>query len=101
MTLPGAGVAVEAPEVIEQVDIQAKYHGYIERQKDDVARMAQQESMPIPADLDYAALNGLSIEVRQRLAQHRPQTVGQAGRIQGVTPAAIAVLLVHLKRLKG
>jgi tRNA uridine 5-carboxymethylaminomethyl modification enzyme len=101
MTLPGAGVAVEVSEVIEQVDIQAKYHGYIERQKDDVARMAQQESMPIPADLDYAVLNGLSIEVRQRLAQHRPQTVGQASRIQGVTPAAVAVLLVHLKRLKG
>jgi tRNA uridine 5-carboxymethylaminomethyl modification enzyme len=101
MTLPGAGAPVEVPEVIEQVDIQAKYHGYIERQKDDVARMAQQESMPIPADLDYAVLNGLSIEVRQRLAQHRPQTVGQASRIQGVTPAAVAVLLVHLKRLKG
>ena len=101
MTLPGAGMPVEALEVVEQVDIQAKYHGYIERQKEDVARMAQQESTAIPADLDYAALNGLSIEVRQRLAQHRPQTVGQASRIQGVTPAAIAVLLVHLKRLRG
>jgi len=101
MTLPGAGVAVEAADVVEQIEIQAKYHGYIERQKEDVARMAQQESAPIPTDLDYAALNGLSIEVRQRLAQHRPQTVGQAGRIQGVTPAAIAVLLVHLKSLRG
>ena len=101
MTLPGAGAPIEASEVIEQVDIQAKYHGYIERQKEDVAKMAQQESAPIPADLDYAQLNGLSIEVRQRLAQHRPQTVGQASRIQGVTPAAIAVLLVHLKRLRG
>ncbi|MEW6512462.1 MAG: tRNA uridine-5-carboxymethylaminomethyl(34) synthesis enzyme MnmG [Pseudomonadota bacterium] len=101
MTLPGAGVAVESTDVVEQVEIQAKYHGYIERQKEDVAKMAQQESTPIPADLDYAALNGLSIEVRQRLAQHRPQTVGQASRIQGVTPAAVAVLLVHLKRLHG
>jgi tRNA uridine 5-carboxymethylaminomethyl modification enzyme len=101
MTLPGSGDALAAVDVIEQVEIQAKYHGYIERQKEDVARMAAQEGMPIPADLDYAELNGLSIEVRQRLAQHRPQTVGQASRIQGVTPAAISILLVHLKRLRG
>ncbi len=101
MTLPGAGTPVAAAEVVEQVEIHAKYHGYIARQKDDVEKMAQQESTPIPADLDYAALNGLSIEVRQRLAQQRPQTVGQASRIQGVTPAAIAVLLVHLKRWRG
>jgi tRNA uridine 5-carboxymethylaminomethyl modification enzyme len=101
MTLPGAGTPIDAPDVIEQVDIQAKYHGYIERQKEDVAKMAQQEGMAIPADLDYAQLSGLSIEVRQRLAQHRPQTVGQASRIQGVTPAAISILLVHLKKLRG
>jgi tRNA uridine 5-carboxymethylaminomethyl modification enzyme len=63
--------------------------------------MAQQEGMAIPVELDYAQLNGLSIEVRQRLAQHRPQTVGQASRIQGVTPAAISILLVHLKKLRG
>jgi tRNA uridine 5-carboxymethylaminomethyl modification enzyme len=101
MTLPGAGVPVTAFEVVEQVEIQAKYHGYIERQKEDVAKMAAQENLPIPADLDYAALNGLSIEVRQRLAQHRPRTVGQASRIPGVTPAAISILLVHLKKLRG
>ncbi len=101
MTLPGAGAPLEAADIIEQVDIQAKYHGYIVRQKEEVAKMAAQENQPIPADLDYAALNGLSFEVRQCLAQHRPQTVGQASRIQGVTPAAIAVLLVHLKRLRG
>ncbi|MDI6750331.1 MAG: tRNA uridine-5-carboxymethylaminomethyl(34) synthesis enzyme MnmG [Rhodocyclaceae bacterium] len=101
MSLPGAGAPVEAPEVVEQVEIQAKYQGYIERQKEDVARMAAQENLPIPADLDYLQLTGLSIEVRQRLSQARPQTVGQASRIQGVTPAAIAVLLVHLKRLRG
>ncbi|MBS3936338.1 MAG: tRNA uridine-5-carboxymethylaminomethyl(34) synthesis enzyme MnmG [Sulfuritalea sp.] len=101
MSLPGAGEPGASADVVEQVEIQAKYHGYIERQKEDVARMAQQEGTPIPADLDYAALNGLSFEVRQRLAQHRPQTVGQASRIQGVTPAAIAVLLVHLKKLRG
>lgn len=101
MTLPGAGTPIAVPEVFEQVEIQAKYHGYIARQKEDVARMAEQENLAIPLGLDYARLNGLSIEVRQRLAQHRPQTVGQASRIQGVTPAAIAVLLVHLKRLRG
>lgn len=101
MTLSGAGTPVAAPEVVEQVEIHAKYHGYIERQKEDVAKMAQQESTPIPAELNYSALNGLSIEVRQRLAEQRPQTVGQASRIQGVTPAAIAVLLVHLKRWRG
>jgi tRNA uridine 5-carboxymethylaminomethyl modification enzyme len=101
MTLPGAGAPIEAADVIEQVDIQAKYQGYIERQKEEVARMAQQENLPIPADLDYMQLNGLSIEVRQRLSEARPQTVGQASRIPGVTPAAIAVLLVHLKRLRA
>ncbi|MEW6294121.1 MAG: tRNA uridine-5-carboxymethylaminomethyl(34) synthesis enzyme MnmG [Pseudomonadota bacterium] len=101
MTLPGAGAPIQGADVVEQVEIQAKYHGYIERQKEDVAKMAQQEGTPIPADLDYSMLNGLSFEVRQRLAQHRPQTVGQASRIQGVTPAAIAVLLVHLKKLRG
>jgi len=101
MTLPGAGAPIEAADVIEQVDIQAKYQGYIERQKEEVVRMAQQENLPIPADLDYMQLNGLSIEVRQRLSEARPQTVGQASRIPGVTPAAIAVLLVHLKRLRA
>ena len=101
MTLPGAAAPMVAEDVVEQVDIQAKYHGYIERQKEDVAKMAAQESLPIPADLDYAQLNGLSIEARQRLAQHRPQTVGQASRIQGITPATISILLVHLKKLRG
>jgi len=101
MSLPGAATTECAPAVIEQVDIQAKYHGYIERQKEDVMRMAGQENLAIPAELDYANINGLSIEIRQRLAQQRPQTVGQASRIQGVTPAAIAVLLVHLKKLRG
>ncbi len=101
MTLPGAGLPVAAAEVVEQVEIQAKYHGYIERQKEEVAKMATQESLQIPDELDYAQLNGLSIEVRQRLVQLRPQTVGQASRIPGVTPAAIAILLVHLKKRRG
>ena len=101
MTLPGAGAAIGAADVIEQVEIQAKYQGYIERQKEDVARMAAQEDAPIPADFDYAAVAGLSHEVRQKLAQQRPQTVGQASRMQGVTPAAISILLVNLKKLRG
>ena len=82
----------------EQIEIAAKYSGYVERQKDEVARQLAQESVPLPADLDYASVRGLSKEVQQRLGQHRPQTVGQASRIQGVTPAAIALLLVHMKR---
>jgi tRNA uridine 5-carboxymethylaminomethyl modification enzyme len=101
MTLPGAGEPVAASEVVDQVEIQAKYHGYIERQREEVAKMSAQESLSIPDEIDYAQLNGLSIEVQQRLAQHRPQTVGQASRIPGVTPAAISILLVHLKKLRG
>jgi len=85
-------------EIAEQVEIEAKYAGYIERQKDEVARQAAQESTGLPGDLDYLAVRGLSREVQQKLAQHRPETIGQASRIQGVTPAAIALLLVHLKR---
>jgi tRNA uridine 5-carboxymethylaminomethyl modification enzyme len=86
------------PAVREQVEIAAKYAGYIERQRDEVERQVSQESLPIPADMDYSAVRGLSREVQQKLAQHRPETLGQASRIQGVTPAAISLLLVHLKR---
>ncbi len=82
----------------EQVEIIAKYSGYIDRQKDEVARQLGQERLPIPADMDYQGVRGLSREVQQKLAQHRPETIGQASRIQGVTPAAISLLLVHLKR---
>jgi tRNA uridine 5-carboxymethylaminomethyl modification enzyme len=98
MTLPGAGDPVADPAVAEQVEIQAKYGGYIARQRDEVARVGAYENMTLPADLDYAAVRGLSSEVRQKLARHRPETLGQASRIQGVTPAAISLLLVHLKR---
>jgi tRNA uridine 5-carboxymethylaminomethyl modification enzyme len=86
------------PAVAEQVEISAKYAGYIDRQKVEVERQLAQEVQSIPADLDYASVRGLSKEVQQKLAQHRPETVGQAARIQGVTPAAISLLLVHLKR---
>jgi tRNA uridine 5-carboxymethylaminomethyl modification enzyme len=98
MTLPSAGAAVADEAVGEQVEIQAKYSGYIERQKGEVARRAGQEDLKLPADLDYLAVRGLSKEVQQKLERLRPETVGQAGRISGVTPAAISLLLVHLKR---
>lgn len=90
--------AIEDIEVIRQIEIQAKYQGYIDRQRDEIARRSTQESLPIPADLDYSRVHGLSSEARQKLASLRPETVGQAGRISGMTPAAISLLLVHLKR---
>jgi tRNA uridine 5-carboxymethylaminomethyl modification enzyme len=86
------------PQVAEQVEIATKYAGYIARQRDEVARHEAHESTRIPEVLDYAQVSGLSIEVRQKLAAARPETVGQAARISGVTPAAISLLLVHLKR---
>ena len=89
------------PAVREQVEISAKYAGYIERQRDEVQRHLAQEQLPIPADMDYASVRGLSREVQQKFTQQRPETVGQASRIQGVTPAAISLLLVHLKRRAG
>jgi tRNA uridine 5-carboxymethylaminomethyl modification enzyme len=98
MTLPGAGPAVGDPLVAEQVEIQCKYQGYIERQQDEITRQEAYETAQLPADLDYRRVHGLSIEVQQKLNQHRPETLGQAARISGVTPAAISLLLVHLKR---
>ncbi|HET7596530.1 MAG TPA: tRNA uridine-5-carboxymethylaminomethyl(34) synthesis enzyme MnmG, partial [Burkholderiales bacterium] len=92
-----AGPAVSA-EVAEQVEVQTKYEGYVERQHAEVARRKVLEEMAIPAGFDYAAVRGLSVEVRQKLSAQRPQTLGQAGRISGVTPAAISLLAVHLKR---
>ncbi len=89
---------VADPAVAEQVEIQAKYEGYIERQREEVARRAEFESRLLPLDLDYREVRGLSAEVQQKLNRHRPETVGQAARISGVTPAAISLLLVHLKR---
>ena len=86
--------------LIEQIEIALKYQGYIERQKEEISRMQQHENMKLPEDLDYDAVIGLSFEVRQKLKAVRPETLGQAGRISGVTPAAVSLLLVHLKRLK-
>ena len=90
-----------APEVIEQIEIAFKYAGYIERQKDDIERSAHYENMALPADFDYMAIDALSIEVRQKLAKHQPPTLGLASRISGVTPAAISLLLVYLKKHKS
>jgi len=98
MTLPKAGEAVSDLKVVEQVEIQAKYQGYIDRQQEEVARNQASETLRLPGNLDYNEVHGLSIEVRQKLNQYRPETLGQASRIQGVTPAAISLLLVHIKR---
>jgi tRNA uridine 5-carboxymethylaminomethyl modification enzyme len=98
MTLEGAGQAVTDPVVAEQVEIQIKYSGYIARQKEEIARQQSKEGMPLPDDLDYSLVSGLSNEVSQKLASQRPTTLGQASRISGVTPAAISLLLVHLKK---
>ena len=86
--------------VIEQIEIAAKYSGYIDRQKDEVERAAHYENLKLPEDLDYMQVTGLSIEVRQKLNKHRPETLGLASRISGVTPAAVSLLLVHLKKTK-
>jgi tRNA uridine 5-carboxymethylaminomethyl modification enzyme len=98
MSLPAAGPGVADAIVAEQVEIATRYEGYIDRQRDEIARHRTQEEQPLPLDLDYRAVRGLSNEVQQKLNQHKPATLGQAGRISGVTPAAVALLLVHLKR---
>jgi tRNA uridine 5-carboxymethylaminomethyl modification enzyme len=87
-----------ADTVIEQTEISIKYAGYIDKQNDEVERAASFESLPLPEDLDYAQVTALSFEVRQKLGKQRPQTLGQASRMSGVTPAAISLLLVHLKK---
>ena len=84
--------------VIEQIEIAAKYSGYIDRQKDEVARAAYYENLRLPPELDYLQIPALSIEVRQKLQKHRPETLGQASRISGVTPAAVSLLLIHLRK---
>ena len=85
-------------DVKQQLEIAAKYQGYIDRQQDEIARQQGNENTPLPDDMDYSDVHGLSIEVQQKLAQHRPQTIGQASRVSGVTPVAVSLLLVYLKR---
>lgn len=101
LSLPGAGEGVSDQQVAEQVEIQAKYQGYIERQQEEIERHHHYEALRLLPDMDYSKVHGLSIEVRQKLEQHRPETLGQAARISGVTPAAISLLLVYLKRVQG
>jgi tRNA uridine 5-carboxymethylaminomethyl modification enzyme len=96
--VPGIGPGVDDPGVALQVEVEAKYEGYLARQRDEIERNRAQESLPIPDGFDFAAVRGLSAEVAQKLARVRPATLGQAARISGVTPAAISLLLVHLKR---
>ncbi len=97
-TLAASGAPVDDAMVAEQVEVTIKYAGYIDRQHDEIARHLAQETLRIPPDLDYADVRGLSTEARQKLAKGQPETVGQAARISGMTPAAISLLLVHLKR---
>ena len=98
LTLPGFGRGVDDVKVAEQVETQAKYHGYIERQHDEISRNEKYETLVLPADMDYCGVHGLSIEAQQKLNQHKPENIGQAARISGITPAAVSLLLVHLKR---
>jgi tRNA uridine 5-carboxymethylaminomethyl modification enzyme len=96
-----AGVApadVFVASVVEQVEIAAKYSGYIGRQKDEVERASHYENLRLPAELDYMQVKALSIEARQRLNKRRPETLGQASRLSGITPATISLLLIHLKK---
>ncbi|MCU0971031.1 MAG: tRNA uridine-5-carboxymethylaminomethyl(34) synthesis enzyme MnmG, partial [Gammaproteobacteria bacterium] len=98
MSLPGVGPGVDDPAVAEQVEIQAKYAGYIDRQRAEIERQLANEALALPPDFDFGAVKGLSTEVRERFTRHRPGTVGQAARLPGVTPAAVSLLLIHLKR---
>lgn len=98
MSLPGADKAVSDEKVAEQVEIQAKYSGYIQRQQEEVVRQRRHEDTVIPANFDYHVAKGLSAEVQEKLLRIRPETIGQASRIPGVTPAAISLLLVYLKK---
>ena len=98
LSLGELGMGELAPEVREQVEIAAKYQGYIDRQKEEIAKQAGSENTKLGEAIDYADIHGLSIEARQKLMMHKPETIGQAGRISGITPATISLLLVYLKR---
>lgn len=100
MQVASIGPAVADAKVAEQVEISVKYAGYLDRQREEIERQQRNESTPIPAGFDFAAVHGLSAEVQQKLARVQPQTVGQAQRIPGMTPAAISLLLVHLTRVR-
>lgn len=101
MAIPELGPAIIDEKAAEQIEIQVKYAGYIDRQEDEIAKLMRQETQKLPDDLNYADIIGLSNEVRQKLSNQRPATVGMAARMQGITPAAISLLLVHLKKRKA
>jgi len=93
------GMSAEQSVQVElQLEVQAKYQGYIERQQREIDKQAKQESLRLPGDIDYMAVEGLSNEARQRLGRIRPMTLGQASRLEGVTPAAVSLLLIHMKK---
>lgn len=92
------GVSADDPQVAEQVEIRTKYAGYIDRQQEEIARLRASEDTRLPVDIDYQSISGLSKEIQLKLGNARPETLGQAGRIPGVTPAAISLLLIHLKK---
>jgi tRNA uridine 5-carboxymethylaminomethyl modification enzyme len=98
VSVPGIEPGVEDPKVAEQVEIQVRYAGYLQRQRDEIERQRQQEHQALPQELDYANVSGLSAEAIEKLGRVRPGTIGQAARIPGITPAAISLLLVHLKK---
>ncbi|MBA1444616.1 MAG: tRNA uridine-5-carboxymethylaminomethyl(34) synthesis enzyme MnmG [Chromatiales bacterium] len=99
MSLPGIGPGESDRQVAGQIEVQAKYAGYIDRQRDEIERQRANESMSLPDDFDFAEVRGLSAEIREKFLRHRPETLGQAGRIPGVTPAAISMLMIHLKQV--
>ncbi|VAX07435.1 tRNA-5-carboxymethylaminomethyl-2-thiouridine(34)synthesis protein MnmG [hydrothermal vent metagenome] len=101
MNLPGVGPGVGDPKVAEQIEIQAKYAGYINRQQDEIERQQRNESVTLAENMDYDQVRGLSSEVREKLKRHRPMSLGLASRIPGVTPAAVSLLLIHIKRKSG
>jgi len=98
MEVPGLGPGVSESAVAEQLEVQARYSGYIERQQEEIERQQRNEEVRLPEDFDYDDVRGLSAEVREKFLRHRPATLGQAARIPGVTPAAVSLLLIHLKR---
>jgi tRNA uridine 5-carboxymethylaminomethyl modification enzyme len=98
VAVAGIGPGVADPSVAEQVEIQVRYAGYLDRQKQDIERRRRHEGMSIAKNFDFAAVRGLSSEAREKMEQVRPDTIGQASRIPGMTPAAMSLLLVHLKK---
>jgi tRNA uridine 5-carboxymethylaminomethyl modification enzyme len=98
MTVSGIGPGVADAQIAEQVEIQARYAGYLQRQQAEIARLQRHQGQALPADFDYNAVRGLSNEAREKLQASRPETLGQAARIPGITPAAVSLLLIHMKK---